>query len=386
LLLLTADPDQATALLKSGLLHLRQGELTEARRDLESSSKLDPKNPFTWTSLAETYLRLKQPHLANTAAQTAEKAGAHDPIVAHALAMFYTTTQQYARAAAFEKQFAEGPQADSGALGRAAGLYLNAGDPKEALPLAEKASIEHPSPDEEDVLGRALIASGDVPGGSQHLADAWNGAKNNPQIAFDYAQVLLHAQDFTRASDVLDDSLKLNANNAQLTLALGVARYGQRRFSDAIAAFLHTIELNPLLEQPYLFLGRLLDQAGDQLPVITADYRKWLAIAPRRPEPPLLLAKALLAANADSSDAEPLLRRSLQLDPQNWESHFELGLLLSKKHDYAHAAAELERSIALDPKQAMPHYHLARVYDRLGQKDRAEAERKIHQTLTAPAH
>jgi len=126
-----------------------------------------------------------------------------------------------------------------------------------------------------------------------------------------------------------------------------------------------------------------VDQAGDQLPAITGEYRKWLASEPRRPEPPLLLAKALLAANVDSPEPELLLRRSLQLDSKDWESHYELGLLLSKKHEYAQAAAELKRSIELDPKQAMPHYHLARVYNRLGQKEQAQTERETHQRLTA---
>jgi hypothetical protein len=32
----------------------------------------------------------------------------------------------------------------------------------------------------------------------------------------------------------------------------------------------------------------------------------------------------------------------------------------------------------------MPHYQLARVYDRLGQPERAAAERKLHASLIAP--
>ena len=45
---------------------------------------------------------------------------------------------------------------------------------------------------------------------------------------------------------------------------------------------------------------------------------------------------------------------------------------------------ELTRSIELDRKQSMPHYHLARVYDRLGQPERAKAEREAHERLTTP--
>jgi Flp pilus assembly protein TadD len=116
---------------------------------------------------------------------------------------------------------------------------------------------------------------------------------------------------------------------------------------------------------------------------IIDDYRRWLKLEPKRSEPPLLLAKALVASNEDSSEAETLLRRSLELDDKSWEAHYQLGLLLSKKHQYKEAVAELAAATKLNPNEPMPHYHLARVYDRLGEKDRANAERDIHKRLTA---
>lgn len=199
---------------------------------------------------------------------------------------------------------------------------------------------------------------------------------------FEYAQQLLRKEDFTHAADVLETALKRDANNAQLVLALGVARYGQRRFEDAILQFLQVIKIDPSVEQPYLFLGRILDQAGSHLPEITKAYESWAAKNPQNAKAQLLLAKALLAANARDPKAEDLLRRSIALDGSDWESHYELGVLLSGKHEYQPAAAELTRSIELDPKQAMTHYHLARVYDRLGEPEKAKAEREIHQKLT----
>ena len=199
---------------------------------------------------------------------------------------------------------------------------------------------------------------------------------------FEYAQQLLRKEDFTHAADVLETALKRDANNAQLVLALGVARYGQRRFEDAILQFLQVIKIDPSVEQPYLFLGRILDQAGSHLPEITKAYESWAAKNPQNAKAQLLLAKALLAANARDPKAEDLLRRSIALDGSDWESHYELGVLLSGKHEYQPAAAELTRSIELDPKQAMTHYHLARVYDRLGEPEKAKAEREIHQQLT----
>jgi tetratricopeptide (TPR) repeat protein len=290
-------------------------------------------------------------------------------------------------AADLEAEYAKSPSADPGALERAAGLYLNAGEPQKALPLAQQAVASHPSPQSEDLLGRALLAAGQAAEGSRHLKKAWTAAQNDPQISFDYAQALLTTQDFTQAGNVLEGALTGNPNSIQLRLALGVARYGQRRVPEAIAAFLKTISLDPHIAQPYVFLGRMLDQAGTDLPAIVADYRRWLQLEPKQGDPPLLLAKALIASNQNGDEAESLLRRSIHLNATSWEAHYQLGLLLSTKHEYKKAADELERSIRLSPNEPMPHYHLARVYDRLGSPDRAAAEREIHKRLTAgPTH
>ena len=385
LLLFVTDPSQVSGLLQRGLIALQHGQLTAARQSLEEAVALDPKNPFAFASLAETYFRLKQPRRAASAAEEAEKLGSANPFVSHALAMYYSETCDFARAAALEHQFAMSNKADPGALDRAAGLYLNAGDAQRSLALARQAVAEHPSALAEDTLGRVLVAAGQPDEGITHLATASHSDPANAQICFDYAQALLHYQDFTRAAAALEECLKANPDNAQLTLALGVSRYGQRRFEDAIAAFLRTIQLDPSVDKPYLFLGRVLDQAGPRLASIIAVYRRWEVKNPKSPEAKLMLAKALNAAGASDREPEELLRHSIALNQNNWESHYELGLIFEKEHDYKQAAAELSRAAALNPKQPLPHYHLARVYDRLGQPDRAKSEREIHQRLNVPS-
>jgi tetratricopeptide (TPR) repeat protein len=385
LLLFATDPSQVSGLLQRGLIALQHGQLTAARQSLEEAVALDPRNPFAFVSLAETYFRLKQPRRAASAAAAAEKLGSANPVVSHALAMYYSEAGDFARAASLEQQFAMSKKADPGALDRAAGLYLNAGDGQRSLALARQAVADHPSALAEDVLGRALISTGQPDEGTRHLATAFHSDPANAQICFDYVQALLHYQDFTRAAAALEQCLKAHPDNAQLTLALGVSRYGQRRFEDAIAAFLRTIQLDPSIDKPYLFLGRVLDQAGPRLGSIIAVYRRLEAQNPKNPEAKLLLAKALTAAGAGGREPEELLHHSIALNQTDWESHYELGLIFEKNHDYKQAVAELSRAAALSPKQPLPHYHLARDYDRLGDPDRAKSERDIHQRLNVPS-
>jgi Flp pilus assembly protein TadD len=264
-LLLTADPGDAMALLQRGLQSLQKGDLTSARSDLEQASHLDPQNPYVWTSLAQIYLRLNDSNNAASAAEKAEKTAGENAAILHALSMYYS----------------------------------EAGNPKHAAELETKY--------------REL---------------RWQSAKTDPQLSFAYSQALLHAGDFGRAADVLDSSLAEHPTDPQLVLALGVARYGQRRFEDAIVQFLKVIQLDPTIEQPYLFLGRLLDQAGPHLDEITKRYESHASREPGNAEAQLLLAKALLVANSRDPKAEPLLRRAISLDAKNWEAHYQLGVVL----------------------------------------------------------
>ncbi|MFL6449398.1 MAG: tetratricopeptide repeat protein [Bryobacteraceae bacterium] len=377
-----SDPAQVGSLLQQGLTALQQGRLQEARKNLEIASKLEPKNPYAWTSLAETYFRLKDRNRASTAAETAEKVGSEDPIVWHALAMYYSESGEFGKAGRLEARFAESPKSDPEATARAAGLYLNAGETDSALSLARKSAAQQISAAHENLLGRALAASGQLTEGTQHLGNARQLAPGDPKIAFDYAQVLLRKEDFEAAADVLDSATAAHPNDSQLVLGMGVARYGQRRFEDSIVLFLRVISLDPSIEQPYIFLGQMLDQAGSHLAEITGAYREWMQREPKNAKASFLLAKALLAGGGNDEEAEMLLRRSISTDDSRWESHYELGVLAVKKRDYQAALAELTRSVNLEPKQPTTHYQLARVYDRIGEPEKAKAERAVHAQLT----
>jgi tetratricopeptide (TPR) repeat protein len=337
----------AQSLVQQGLQALQRGDLPQARTVLEQASRSDPVNPFIWSALAEVYLRSHEPALAASAAQSAEKNGQNNPVVDHALAMYYSEAGDFSRAGKLEGQFAASPKADRNAAARAAGFYLQANDPAAALPLAERA------------------------------------AQVDPQTAFQLAQAFLERQDSTQAAEVLVAALGKFPSDAQLTLALGVARYGQRRFGDALDLFLKVIELAPNVEQPYSFIGRMLDQAGPRLPRIEEIFAKRANSNPENAQAQFLFAKVLLTANNQDPNAEPLLRKSIALEPDRWESHYELGALLAARHDYPGAAKELTRSIELNPKQANAHYQLARVYDRLGEPEKAKEQREIHRQLTS---
>jgi tetratricopeptide (TPR) repeat protein len=198
---------------------------------------------------------------------------------------------------------------------------------------------------------------------------------------FEAAQMHLRQQDFAAALATLDAGRKRFDKSAQLELAAGVAYYGLRRFPEAIDAFLRTIDLDPSVDQPYVFLGRMVDQAEGRLPRVTKAFAAYAQRAPDNYLSNFLYGKALALANDPA--AEALLRKSIAQNEGYWESHFELGVLLGARRQFDEAAREMRRGADLHPDDPAPHYHLARFYDRLGKPAEAAAERELHARLTA---
>jgi protein O-GlcNAc transferase len=229
--------------------------------------------------------------------------------------------------------------------------------------------------------GREYQAKGDLEKAGAEYEQAIRLSPYEESYYFEAAHVRLLGQQFEAAVRILERGCKVFDKSAQLALALGVAYYGQRRFGEAAGAFLRTIDIAPEVQQPYVFLSRMLDQITDRFPEILPRFETWAAANPKDPQAQFVYAKGLLASGGDQAKAEQLLRASIRLKGDQWESHYELGVLLEKQRKFPEAAAELERSASIGPDQADVHYHLSRVYDRLGQSDKAAAQREIHKRL-----
>jgi tetratricopeptide (TPR) repeat protein len=251
-----------------------------------------------------------------------------------------------------------------------AALLFLAADPQ--------AAIEH------ERSGRAFEAKGDLEKAAAEYEQAVQLSPSEESFYFEAGHARLLLQQFDAAVRDLERGCKAFDKSAQLELALGVAYYGERRFGDAAGAFLRTIDLAPEVRQPYVFLSKMLDQSADRMPEILPRFQKWAAGNPDDAQAQFVYAKGILASGGDTSAAERLLRSSIRLKSDQWESHFELGVLLEKQRRFPEAAAELERSIALSPRQPDAHYHLSRVYDRLGESAKAAEQRDIHARLTSP--
>ncbi|MCP5115314.1 MAG: tetratricopeptide repeat protein, partial [bacterium] len=205
---------------------------------------------------------------------------------------------------------------------------------------------------------------------------------------FNLAQAHLRRQDFPSAIAVLEEGRKTFDQVPQPELALGVAYYGQRRFTDAVDSFLGIMHRAPDIPQPYYFLGKMLEHASDRLPEVTERAKHFATRHPRSPVGYVLHARSIilqlppLQHGDEAAQAHDLLQTALSIKEDQADAHYLLGTLLERKKDYAAAARHLERSIALNEKDPAPHFRLAVVYNRLGRKEDAARELARHEELS----
>jgi tetratricopeptide (TPR) repeat protein len=191
----------------------------------------------------------------------------------------------------------------------------------------------------------------------------------------DLGNLLLRTQNFRESVMVLEHARTKFPASAQVMLSLGVAYYGQRRFADSVGSLLDANRLAPEVEQPLVFLGRMLEHAGDRESEIISRFRAFARDNPSNALGWFLVGKA--------ARSEADLRKAVALAPRFGEARFELGSVLQAQRNWAAAAEQLEAAARLSPRDPKPHYRLAQIHDRMGNTMKAEAARKRHAELEA---
>jgi len=142
---------------------------------------------------------------------------------------------------------------------------FQARDAAKAIEIARRGLEHSESAELHNLLGKAYAISGQPDKALPELNSAIRLQPDNEGFRFDLAQFLLNRQDFGAAITVLENAQKRLPHSAQIQLALGVAYYGQVRYDDAVRAFLKTIDLEPDVPQPYVFLGKMLEHARSHM-------------------------------------------------------------------------------------------------------------------------
>lgn len=297
-------------------------------------------------------------------------------------------------------------------------LYLEEGRYREAIPLFEAAHRTNPENGANDFdWAMALQGAGEYALARQHVADLLAKQKTadllrlageldeklgNPVAAvnefeqavredaseenyFEWGSELLLHRAIWQAKDVFTAGARRYPKSARMLTALGAALFACSLYDDAAQRLCEAADMNPALEEPYIFLGKAEIASPNPL---RCSEEKLADFAKRHPENPLASyydAMAIWKQNGRDPQVlqrvESLLNRAVALDSKCSEAYLQLGNLNLSRHDNATAIANYAKAIEANPQLAEAHYRLGMAYDRAGDRDKAKREFQIHEEL-----
>jgi Flp pilus assembly protein TadD len=225
-------------------------------------------------------------------------------------------------------------------------------------------------------------ALGEVAGGT----GSSNGTDEESKI-FGRGNSLLLQGDYGQAIDVFRQATPQYPNSAKLLLGLGVAYYSSGRYRDALHALCKAVDLNPSERAAYFFLAQTYAASPVKTDEVLSRFESYAKRQPQDAAAQYYYALSLRRSGAagrnpaDAERVEHVLRSALALDPSLADAHLQLGVVLAEQHRDTEALAEFERVITLEPGFAEAHYRAAQIYQRTGQKEKAQAERASYEQL-----
>jgi Flp pilus assembly protein TadD len=222
-----------------------------------------------------------------------------------------------------------------------------------------------------DGLSRHLIAEGDYAGAIALLRDS----RLDEKLTLDLVQAYGKAGMLKKAEELLTTTLAKGSSyplvNALATVYVneGVRQKALEVANEFSIAHPDDADANTLRLR-LLLLSNDISQAAPLA-------QKLLASRPR--DPYLLYVCGTLERQAgDFEAARGHLQLAVNLDPEVYQSHYGLGIVLLKLNDLPGAKEHLERALSFKPPDPEVHMELATVLRKLGETVAAEHELKLY--------
>ena len=165
-------------------------------------------------------------------------------------------------------------------------------------------------------------------------------------------------------------AIQLQPANAIAFDRLGVALEGRGLLTaDTEQAYRRAVELDPQFAVAYVHLGRLLRKMGRPSEA-EPYYRRAIELA--NDAPTLVFVAETFDSEQRYKEAEPLLRRALQMDARHVGALYFLGKLLVASRRYDEAEPILKTVIEISPRSVAPYSLLGSAYLRMERYEDSE--------------
>ncbi len=169
--------------------------------------------------------------------------------------------------------------------------------------------------------------------------------KADPAVtAYNEGAQLANSGDYDGANKKFEEAVAAKPDLTAAWIALAKTSLRQKGYKRAIEAANKVLEVDDSDTDMWTVVAASYDALGDKAKAAEAQ-KKLPANAPAL----FNEAARLINANKDS-EAEPLLKQALAIDPNMAQAHYELGMVYARTGKVAEAKASLEKYLELDPK------------------------------------
>ena len=352
-----------------------KGEFVEAVRHFEESHGLLARDPRLLLNFARALLETGQ---RSKAALAVDKMPSGAPPDLHFEAgLLLAGLERYTEAAG-EFKLAAGGTTDPYEVGFNLVLALVKSSQHEQATGAGEALLESGRGTAElhNLLSQAYESSGDTKKAYDALRTATQIAPKDESNYVDLIALCLDHENFDLGVEIAEISVKRLPDSHRLNLQRGVALAMKGRFEDAEDAFQRATELAPAESLPGSALGLILMQQ-DRLAEAVQVLRVRQQQAPEDYMVHWFLAEALQRSGVEpgtegEAEAVRVLRKSVGLNPELFQSRLLLGKMLARRGELDEALVHLKKASAIDPDEVSATYQLALVHRRRG--DAAQAK------------
>jgi tetratricopeptide (TPR) repeat protein len=267
--------------------------------------------------------------------------------------------------------------------------YLGAREfPQAEATAREVVSTQPLSVDGQFLLGYSLFLEKRFKDAAQTLQALLNQDHQNADARRVMGMALFFMGDYGNAQRALQDELRLHPDDQEAIYFLGGVYYAKNVYPQALNAYQHLVRLNPQSYQAFDALG-LSCQADGQKERAREAFKRAEELSRKTGPPfdaPFTHSANLLLEMHRPDEALTDAREALRINPGSGGNRYLVGKALFQKNDLQGALPEINQSIGMGYTLAEPHYLLGKIYQKLGQQDKAKNEFAIFQKLSEKEH
>ena len=310
------EPNNARFAFKLGQTCLTGEDLSEAVASLEKACALDPKQAEVWLALAGAY------HMAGRlpqALEAARTAGTLDPTAAEGLLIAGETAlamEETELALEYARQAAQREPANAGAIMFLSSTLALLDKSQEALTVIEEAPGEvrqtFPVAFERAKLIHRMYGAKQALDLLEKLVKEF---PEEPGLLGFYAMVLAESGDAKSAERFAFKSLRIDANQPDLSLMLGRLQRKTGQLDQAVHLLGEAIRMDPDNLEAYLELAGVYQERREATQALNV-YKQAMQVCPEDYRAPYQ-SGLILRECKDYSGAESMLRKAADLAPEN---------------------------------------------------------------------